>query len=135
MSSNYIIDTHAWVEYLLGSRAGEAAREYIESGSALTPSVVLAELRDWYLGEVEARRRSEREMNSHLSFVESRTNIVPLDGPLALKAGDTDFMMKKRIKGWPMADSIILATASAKASKVVTGDPHFRRLDEVVYIG
>lgn len=119
----------------MGSRAGEAAKLYIESGAAFTPSVVLVELKRWYLREIEARRRNEREMHSHLAFVESKTSVVPLDSALALKAGETDFLMKKRIKGWPVADSIILATANAKASKVVTGDPHFRPLDEVVYIG
>lgn len=130
-----MIDTYAWVEYLLGSRAGEAARAYIEGGAAFTPSVVFMELRKWYLREVEEGRRTERDMHSNLAFIESKTNVVPLDAPLALKAGETDFLMKKRVKGWPMADSIILATANARASKVVTGDPHFRRLDEVVYIG
>ncbi len=134
-SSSYVIDTYAWVEYLLGSRAGEVARKYVEGGAAMTPTVVLAELSKWYLGEIEQGRRSEREMRSHLAFVESKTNVVPLDAPLALRAGETDFLMKKRVKGWPMADSIIYATARAKASKVVTGDPHFRRLEDVVYIG
>lgn len=130
-----MIDTYAWVEYLLGSKAGQAAKRFIEGGSAMTPSVVLAELKKWYLKEVESTRRSEREMNAHLAFVESRSRVVPLDAPLALKAGETDFLMKKRITGWPMADSIILATAKAQASRVVTGDPHFRQLEDVVYIG
>lgn len=134
MSSSCVIDTYAWVEYLLGSRAGKVAKEYIEGTSAITPSVVLLELRKWYLKEVEAGRRSEREMQAHLAFVQSRTNVVPLDAALALKAGQTDFLMKKRLKGWPLADSIVLATASARAAKVVTGDPHFKGLEDVVYV-
>ncbi|MDV3243573.1 MAG: PIN domain-containing protein [Nitrososphaerales archaeon] len=130
-----MIDTFAWVEYLLGSKAGQAARKYIEGGGAITPSAVLAELKQWYLKEIESGRRTEGEMRSHLAFVESRTRVVPLDARMATKAGETDFLMKKRIKGWPMADSIILATANAQASRVVTGDPHFRQLEDVVYIG
>lgn len=134
-TSSFVIDTYAWVEYLLGSEAGGAAKSYIESGSARTPSIVVAELRKWYLREIEAGRRTEREMGLHMSFVESRSSVVPLDAPLARRAGEMDFMMKKRIRGWPMADSIILATAAASSSKVVTGDRHFRGLEEVVYLG
>jgi hypothetical protein len=60
-----------------------------------------------YLREIEAGRRSEREMQQHFAYIESMTEIVPLDGGLALKAGETDFLMKKRIRGWPLADSVI----------------------------
>ncbi len=135
MCSNYVIDTYAWVEYLLGSKAGTKARKYIEEGPGLTPSIVLAELRKWYLREIETGRRTEREMSSHFAFVESFTEVVSLDGTLALKAGELDFLMKKRIKDWPLADSIIYATAKSRAAQVVGGDPHFSSLDDVIFIG
>lgn len=134
MSSSFVIDTYTWVEYLLGSRAGAKARNYIEGGSGLTPSIVLAKLRKWYLREIEAGRRSEREMQHHFGCVESMTEIVPLDGGLALKAGETDFLMKKRIRGWPLADSVIYATARSRAAQVVSGDPHFKGLADVISI-
>ena len=82
MTSSFVTDTYAWVEYLLGSKAGAKARSYIEGGVGLTPSVVLAELRKWYLREIEAGRRSEREMQSHLAYIESMTETVPLDAGL-----------------------------------------------------
>ncbi len=135
MRSSFVIDTYVWVEYLLGSQAGARARMYVEGGQGLTPSIVLTELRRWYLREVEAGRRSEREMQSHFAFVESVTQIVPLDSALALKAGETDFLMKKRIKGWPLADSVIYATAKSRAAQVVSGDPHFRGIEDTVFIG
>jgi hypothetical protein len=43
--------------------------------------------------------------------------------------------MKKRIRGWPVADSIIYATARSRSAQVVTGDPHFKGLDDVVFLG
>ena len=134
MSSSFVIDTYAWVEYLLGSRAGAKAKNYIEGGGGLTPSVVLAELRRWYLREIEAGRRSEREMQSHFAYIESMIEVVPLDVSLALKAGEIDFLMKKRIRGWPLADSIVYATARARAARVVSGDPHFKGLEDVIFI-
>jgi predicted nucleic acid-binding protein len=134
MSSSFVIDTYAWVEYLIGSRIGNKAKDYIEKGRALTPSIVLVELRKWFLREIEEGRRSEREMQHHFQFIESVTEIVPLDTSLALKAGETDFLMKKRIRNWPLADSIIYATARSRAAQVVTGDPHFRGLEDTLLL-
>mgnify|MGYP001046540147 CR=1 FL=1 len=134
MSSSFVIDTHAWVEYLLGSKAGAKVKKYIEEETCLTPSIVIAELRRWYLREIEAGRRSDREMRIHFAFLEGATEIVSLDASLALKAGETDFLMKKRIKNWPLADSIIYATAKSRAAQLVSGDLHFKGLEDVVFI-
>ena len=130
-----MIDTYAWVEYLIGSKSGAKAKIFIEGGRGITPSIVLSELRRWYLKEIEAGRRSQREMQEHFSYVDSITEVVPLDAALALQAGETDFMMKKRIKDWPLADSIIYATANSRAAKLVSGDPHFQSLENVVFLG
>ena len=130
-----MIDTYAWVEYLVGSKQGSKARTYIEGGRGLTPSIVLSELRRWYLREIEAGRKSQRTMQEHFTYVESVTEVVPLSAPLALQAGETDFVMKKRIKDWPLADSVIYATAKSRAAKVVSGDPHFRSMEDVIFIG
>ena len=130
-----VIDTFAWVEYLLGSRAGARAKERIESSGSMTPSVVLLELTGWYLREIEAGRRKESEMREQISFVETCSEIVPLDETLARWAGELDFLMKKRIRGWPIADSIIYATARSRSAEVVTGDPHFKGLDDVFFLG
>lgn len=134
MNSSFVIDTYAWVEYLLGSKAGSNIKKYIEEERCLTPSIVIAELRKWYLREIEAGRRSDREMRNHFAYLESGTEIVPLDASLALKAGEADFLMKKRIKDWPLADSIVYATAKSRAAQLVSGDPHFKGLEDVIWI-
>jgi predicted nucleic acid-binding protein len=73
-------------------------------------------------------------MRTHFAFIESVTLIVPLDSSLALKAGETDFLMKKRLKNWPLADSIVYATAKSRGAQVVSGDPHFRGMEDVIFI-
>lgn len=132
--NSYVIDTYAWVEYLVGSRIGRKAKDLIEGRDSSTPSVVMAELVKWYLSEVEAGRRTQSEMNDHLEFVSASSPIVPLDDVLARESGELDFLMKKRIKGWPLADSIIYATAKARRAKVVSGDPHFKGLADVEFL-
>lgn len=134
-SKQYVIDTYAWVEYLLGSSKGAIAKEYVEGGSAFTPSIVIVELRKWYLKEIEAGRRRETEMQKHFEFLESRTQVLTLDSSLALKAGETDFTMKKRKRNWPIADSIVLASARSRSAYVVSGDPHFKNVEDVIFIG
>jgi len=130
-----VIDTYAWVEYLLGSKTGAKARSYIEGGRSLTPSIVLCELRRWYLKEIEAGRRSQREMQTHFAYIQAISEIVPLDSALALQAGETDFLMKKRVKDWPLADSVIYTTAKSRSAMLVSGDRHFEPLEDIVFIG
>jgi predicted nucleic acid-binding protein len=107
----------------LAPKQAPGPRHNIESGDAITPSIVLAEQRKWFLREIEGGRRREQEMRHVMSFVELTTEAIPLDTTLAIKAGEIDFFIKKRIKGWPMADSIIYATAQENGAKIVTGDP------------
>jgi len=39
-----------------------------------------------------------------------------------------NFERKKKVDGWGMADSIVVATGGRSKARVVTGDPHFRDL-------
>jgi predicted nucleic acid-binding protein len=129
-----VIDAFAWVEYLTGSKAGAKAKERIESPGAMTPSIALVELTKWYLREIEAGRRKESEMQEQLSFVGTSSEVVSLDEDLARRAGEVNFLMKKRIRGWPIADSIVYATAKSRNAEVVTGDQHFKGLDGVFFL-
>jgi predicted nucleic acid-binding protein len=132
--NSHVIDTYAWVEYLIGSKVGKEAKVFIERGDSWTPSVVLAELVKWYLREVEAGRRTNKEMNDQLELMTTSSPIIPLDSVLAREAGELDFVMKKRVKGWPLADSIIYASARARGAKLVSGDPHFKGLADVEFL-
>jgi hypothetical protein len=42
--------------------------------------------------------------------------------------------MKKKIKGWGLADSIVYATGLIKGAEIVTGDTHFKNLKNVIFI-
>jgi predicted nucleic acid-binding protein len=73
-------------------------------------------------------------MNQAFEFVRTTTLIVDLDEPMARKAGETDFLMKKKVQNWPIADSIVYATATGANARVVTGDPHFRSVENAIMI-
>ncbi len=118
-----VLDSFAWIEYFNGTSAGEKVQGFLENGLAVTPAIVVAELS-------EKHKRLNRVFGSKYDFVKARTSIVPLEEELARVAGEINFERKQRMKGWGMADSIVLATARRSGSRIVTGDPHFKDLVE-----
>ncbi|MDG6907781.1 MAG: PIN domain-containing protein [Nitrososphaerota archaeon] len=130
MSTSYesVIDSYAWIEYFRGSALGEKAREFIERGSAATSTLTLAELQEKYLRE----KWDSFEIDS--KFIMTKTTTVPVDRKISLLAGQINSQNKKKIKGWGMSDSIILATARVSSAKILTGDLHFKSISEAIMI-
>ena len=65
-----------------------------------------------------------------LDDIRTRSTVLPLDEALAISAGH---LKNREVEG--IADAIILATARAGGHQVVTGDPHFRDIEDAVYLG
>lgn len=122
-----VVDSFAWIEYFAGSKSGERAAKYIESGKAITPTIVVAELSAKYvtLGQDFAPKSR---------FIALKSRTITLDDRIAVEAGKINVDRKKKIGRWGMADSIILATARAQQVRVLTGDEHFRDLEEAIMI-
>ena len=118
-----VLDSFAWIEYFNGSSAGEKVQNFLETRLVVTPAIVVAELS-------EKHKKLNREFGPKYDFVKARTSVVPLEEELARVAGEINFERKRSVKGWGMADSIVLATARRSGSRIVTGDPHFRDLTE-----
>ena len=57
-----------------------------------------------------------------------------LDELIAVEAAKVNVRMKKEVEGWGLADSIVYATATVKKAEVVTGDEHFKKLKNVLFI-
>src|SRR2546422_554658 len=84
--------------------------------------------------EIKTGRRTLEEMNLALGFVRATTLLVDLDMAMARKAGETDFLMKKKVRNWPMADSIVYTTATTAGAQVVTGDLHFKPIENAIIL-
>ncbi len=94
----------------------------------LTPAIVVAELSEKY-------RRLNRDFGPRFDFIRGRSSIIPLEEDLARVAGEVNYERKKMVRGWGMADSIVLATGRRSRTKIVTGDPHFKDLTgETIFI-
>lgn len=127
----YVIDSHAWLEYFMGTKSGEKVKSVVDSpeDEKFTPSICVAEVYAKVLkiedeGMAETRR----------SFMRGSSAIVPLNEAIAVQAAKIDVALKKTVDGWGLADSIVLATARSKFCKVLTGDKHFEGLEDVVLI-
>ncbi|MDI6708766.1 MAG: type II toxin-antitoxin system VapC family toxin [Candidatus Thermoplasmatota archaeon] len=129
MSYDAVIDSYAWVEYFRGTARGRKAKRYIESGACITPTIVLAELSDKYFRE--GYKIWERDLN----FILAKTTIVELTKDIAVRAGKTKNIQRKNRPDFGMADAIIYETAKQYDTAVLTGDPHFKGLENVIYIG
>lgn len=115
-------DTWAWVEYWKGN---DHVRDFFEGPhSRFTSMITIAELERFY-------GRDKSRMNRMIETIRSRSLLVPVDLEIARAAG----RVRREMKEGGIADAIIYATALRSHAKVVTGDPHFRRMAEVVFVG
>jgi predicted nucleic acid-binding protein len=126
----YVIDSYAWIEYFMGTKAGDEIKPIIEgSEEKITPTICLAEVYSKTL-KIESLELAEKQK----SFIKEKSALAFLDEPIAIEAAKMQVRMKKEVNGWGLADSIVYATAVVRKAEVVTGDEHFRKLKNVVFI-
>jgi len=135
MNYSYVIDSYAWIEYFRGSKSGVKSKPYIEGGNSVTPTIVVAELSRKFTNEVNVGRETLDGRRKALLYIGTTTTIFDLTKEVAELAGEVDVERKVLVKGWGLADSIILATTRMLKAKIVTGDTHFKDLkDEIISV-
>jgi predicted nucleic acid-binding protein len=119
-----VVDTSAWIEWLLGSRAGDTvSRELPEAEQWLVPTIVQLELAKW------ARRELADDKADRLIAFTKTCTVAPLDTPIAIAAAEVSTRLKL-----PIADAIVYATSAACGADLLTCDRHFEGLDGVRYV-
>jgi len=119
-----LVDTSAWIEWLIGSPAGETvARRLPDQSDWLVPTLVQLELAKWLGREV-----GEDKADQVIAFTQL-CRVVPLDTEIALAAADAS-----RAHKLATADAIVFATARARNADLVTCDAHFDGLPGVILV-
>lgn len=120
-----LVDSSGWLEFFTdGPLASEYSRHIKKDLSKIvTPTVVLYEVY-----KKIRRERGEEDALSAASLM-NRTAVVPLSESIALLAADLS--LKHSL---PMADAMVYATAVEENCKVMTGDAHFKGLENVVLV-
>lgn len=127
MTDAFVIDSFAWIEYFLGSKKGERVKGFLEQGSCMTPTIVIAELSAKYSSE-------DKDFSERVKFIKFNTKVIQLNDEVAELAGKVKSQQKKIKKDFGLADSIVYATALFTDAKIITGDPHFENVKESIMI-
>lgn len=119
-----LVDTSAWIEWLIGSPTGERVAEHLpEQADWLVPTMVQLELAKWLSREV-----GEDKADQVIAFTQV-CQVVALDTEIALAAAEAC-----RDHKLATADAIMFATARTKGAKLLTCDTHFDGLPGVTLI-
>jgi len=119
-----LVDTSAWIEWLIGSPTGEAVTAQLpEQSDWLVPTMVQLELAKWLAREV-----GEDKADQVIAFTQL-CHVVPLDTEIALAAAEAC-----RVHKLATADAIVFATARAQDATMITCDAHFDGLPGVTLI-
>ncbi|MBI3588687.1 PIN domain-containing protein [Candidatus Micrarchaeota archaeon] len=119
----FVLDSHAWLEYFAGN---QKYRDYIEGPEVLpfTVSITLTEV----IRSLLRKSKTAREIEAAVGFISSKSIILPVEKENAVAAG---FIAEK--EGLHFSDALIYSFANPER-KVVTGDPHFRKLPNAEFV-
>ncbi|MEM2971472.1 MAG: PIN domain-containing protein [Candidatus Bathyarchaeia archaeon] len=129
MIEKYVIDAYAWIEYLIGSKAGEKVKQILEgeNNEVYTCAVTLAEV-------ISKTAREGQNVEVAYEILTSNSIIIDLEQEISKKAGILHAKMRKTRKDFGLADAYVLATARETEAKILTGDPHFKGVKEAILI-
>lgn len=125
MNYEFVLDSSAWLEYL--SDEDSPVKEMVEGSLTGTSVIGVAEMADKF-------EREGKQFDTVLRFIKSRSLVLPLTEAGALEAARIKCSLRSQRPKFGMADAIHLATARERKSKLVTFDPDFMGLPDVVYL-
>jgi len=114
-----LIDSWLWIEYLKDTRHADDLEERAAGDEQLLISAIT-------IAEVQLYIRREK-LAVDLDEFFSKVTIIPVSASIAMLAAGLKLKYKLGL-----ADAIILATAREHGAILVTGDPHFKGMKDVV---
>ena len=121
MAAPCLVDTSAWIEWLIASPLGQKiGKQFPDKAQCIVPTIVQLELSKWLV-----REAGEDEADQMIAYTQ-KCVVVPLDTTIALLAADLHQEHKLAT-----ADAIVYATARRKGAGLLTCDAHFEGLPDV----
>ena len=128
-TSNIVLDAYAWVEYLIGSENGKIVEKYISNSNnrIYTNNVTLSET-------ISVVKRRSFDDEAAFKAIVTLSHIY--DGDLAFhrEVGLLHAHLRKTIKDVGLADAFVIVTAQKLGAKIITGDSHFKNVDNVIML-
>jgi len=120
----FIVDSYGWIEYFAGGKLADRYGRYIEaSEEMILPTIIIHEV----YKKLKSCIGEEAALEAYAHMLNTR--IVSLTEDIALKAADISLA-----SGLAMVDAIIYATAIDNNAKLITSDPHLKKLENVTFI-
>lgn len=127
--TRYVVDAFAWVEYLAATPLGARTRAFLEDegNEIFTAALSVSEI-------VSRAQRENRDGRRAAGLLEGSSVVVPMDFTSAMATGMIHAEKRRQIRDFPYGDAAVLAVAKRLKAKVLTGDPHFRGLENVEFL-
>lgn len=122
-----LLDTFAWIEFFQGTQKGKGVMDILRQSKCYTSIVSIAEIVNWCI-------RNGLDKEYYIKVVEKNSLVLNLKKEIVILAGIMNYEQKKGIKNWEMLDSLICATSRVYKLKLLTGDSHFKHLEDVEFL-
>ena len=127
--TKFIIDSYAWIEYLLSTEKGLKVKEILDNEENKIFTHILS------ISEVTSRiSRAGENYSKSIETIITISEIIDVDINSSSKAGELHASVRKEIKDFGLVDAFILLAAKDISAKILTGDPHFKNMKEAVMI-
>lgn len=126
---DYILDSYAWIEYLIGSKKGEVLKKHFlnEENNFFTVECCLAEIKGWAI-------KSKLDFEKYYKIIKANSEILELNEEDWIKAAEEKAEQRKTEKDFGLIDAVILVKQKELNCKIVSGDKHFRQLKNVSFL-
>ncbi len=125
----YIIDSYAWVEYFIGSQKGELLKKLFlnEQNRFATVECCLAEIYGWAL-------KNNQDFDQLFKIIRANSSIIAITEHDWIDAGKERFEQRKAQRDFGLIDAVILIKQKEYRCTIITGDKHFKNVDNVVFL-
>ena len=127
MSSKYLIDSSAFIEYLESTLKGIKIKKIIEEDEIFISAITISEIADKCI-------RNNQDFMPALDFVRSRAVILPVTADIALHAAIIKNEQRKKCPKFGIADAIQLATAKDENITIISADSDFKYAENIFLI-
>jgi len=115
MPNRYVIDSHAWAEYLRGSPPGRRVKEIVESGEVYTTSLTLAEVVSHVANEKQDSALAARA-------IQTISEIIDVDSALAIAAAERQGRGERKMT---LRHALLIEASKKVGAEIVSGDKKF----------
>ena len=126
----FIIDSWAWIEYFTGSKSGLKLKKLIDNKNHkfITLECTLSEVKSYCL-------RTNSNFSSIHNIIKKNSIMLPVQIDIWLKAAETKYEIRKKIKDFGLIDAILVAKQNELDCMLISGDEHFKNMKKIVYVG